>query len=92
MSKKTNTLLFILGATVLNVLIMILCFIVLLFMYVRFLMPLLPETVQAWGLPLIFIGSIALSFGVYRIILKHLLKGVTLERYFVPLFGRKKRS
>ncbi|MDR1302870.1 MAG: leader peptide processing enzyme [Treponema sp.] len=92
MSKKTNTLLFILGATVLNVLIMLLCFVALLVMYSRFLLPLLPETAQAWGLPLIFVGSIALSFGLYRIILKQLLKRVNMEKYFAPLFGRKKRS
>ena len=92
MSKKTNTLLFILGATVLNVLIMALCFMLLLFIYVRLLVPRLPETVQAWGLPLIFIGSLALSFALYRLILKQLVKRVTLEKYFAPLFGRKKRS
>ncbi|MDR3115226.1 MAG: leader peptide processing enzyme, partial [Treponema sp.] len=90
MSKKTNTLLFILGATVFNVLIMILCFLGLIVIYARFLMPLLPETVQAWGLPLIFIGSLALSFGLYRIILKQLLKRVSLEKYFISLFSRKK--
>ncbi|MDR0721600.1 MAG: leader peptide processing enzyme [Treponema sp.] len=91
MSKKMNTLLFILGATVLNVLVMVLCFIVLLFIYARLLVPLLPEPVQAWGLPLIFIGSIALSFVLYRIILKQLIKRVTMEKYFAPLFSRKKR-
>ncbi|MDR1030373.1 MAG: leader peptide processing enzyme [Treponema sp.] len=92
MSKKTNTLLFILGATVLNVLVMLLCFVVLIVMYSRLLLPLLPETAQVWGLPLIFVGSIALSFWLYRIILKRLLKRVNMEKYFAPLFGRKKRS
>lgn len=92
MSKKTNTLLFILGATVLNVLIMALCFMLLLFIYARLLAPLLPETVQAWGLPLILIGSMALSFVLYRIMLKQLVKRVTMEKYFAPLFSRKKRS
>jgi hypothetical protein len=71
---------------------MLLCFVALLVMYSRFLLPLLPETAQAWGLPLIFVGSIALSFGLYRIILKQLLKRVNMEKYFAPLFGRKKRS
>ncbi|MDR2634305.1 MAG: leader peptide processing enzyme [Treponema sp.] len=88
MSKKTNTLLFILGATVFNILIMILCFIVLLFIYARVLVPVLPESVQAWGLPLIFIVSVALSFWLYRIILKQLLQRVTMGKYFGP----KKRA
>ncbi|MDR1955599.1 MAG: leader peptide processing enzyme [Treponema sp.] len=92
MNKKTNTLLFVLGATVLNILIMIISFVVLLFIYARWLAPRLPEAAQAWGLPLIFIGSITLSFVLYRIILKEFLKRVSMEKYFAPLFGRNKRS
>ncbi|MDR2398052.1 MAG: leader peptide processing enzyme [Spirochaetaceae bacterium] len=91
MSKKTNTLLFILGATVLNVLIMVIGFVALLFLYGRLLAPRLPESVQVWGLPVIFLASMVLSFGLYRVILKQLLKRVSMEKYFAPLFSRKKR-
>jgi hypothetical protein len=92
MSKKTNTLLFMLGATLFNILITVLCFMGLLVLYVRFIMQFLPENGQAWGFPILFIAAIALSFVIYRLTLKLLLKKVDVERYFDPIFsGRRKR-
>jgi hypothetical protein len=90
MSKKTNTLLFILGATVFNILVTAACFIVLLLLYARFLAPLLPEEGQAWGFPAIFIAAIALSFLVYRLALKQLIKKLDVEKYFDPIFGGRR--
>jgi len=90
MSKKTNTLLFILGATAFNILITIVCFLILFVLYAKFLMPSLPEDAAAWGFPVIFIGAIALSFVLYRLILKHLMKKIDFEKYFDPIFGPRK--
>jgi hypothetical protein len=89
MSKKTNTLLFILGATFFNIIITVICFGALLLLYARFIMSRLPEAGQAWGFPVIFIAAIALSFLVYRVALKQLLKKVDPEKYFDPIFGRR---
>jgi hypothetical protein len=91
MSKKTNTLWFILGATAFNILTTIICFILLLLVYARLLLPYLPETVGAWGFPVIFIGSIALSFVLYRFILKIVMKKVDMEKHFDPIFGRRRK-
>ena len=90
MSKKTNTLLFILGATVFNILVTVVSFILLLVLFAKFLMPLLPETGAAWAFPVIFIASIALSFLVYRLVLKFLLKKINMEKHFEPIFGRRR--
>ena len=90
MSKKTNTLLFILGATVFNILVTVASFILLLVLFAKFLMPLLPETGAAWAFPVIFIASIALSFLVYRLVLKFLLKKINMEKHFEPIFGRRR--
>jgi hypothetical protein len=90
MSKKINTLLFILGATLFNILVTIFCFFVLFFLYTRFLSPLLPEEVFTWGFLFIFIGAIVLSFVIYQTLLKRLLKKVPVEKYFDPIFGRRK--
>jgi membrane protein implicated in regulation of membrane protease activity len=90
MSKKTNTLLFILGATVFNILVTVASFILLLVLFAKFLMPLLPETGAAWAFPVIFIASIALSFLVYRLVLKALLKKIDMEKHFDPIFGRRR--
>jgi len=89
MNKKANTLLFILGATVFNVLTAIISFVLLTLLYVRFLMELIPESGRSWGFALIFISSIAISFLVYRAVLKFLLTKIQVEKYFDPIFARK---
>jgi hypothetical protein len=86
MGKKTNTLLFILGATLFNVVITVVCFLVLLLVFVKFLAAVLPEAVAVWALPVLFIGSIALSFVLYRVALKQLMKRIDVDKYFDPLF------
>jgi hypothetical protein len=90
MSKKTNTLWFILGATAFNILITIICFVALLVLYARFFIPILPESSAAWGFPVIFIGAIALSFVIYRLVLKQIMKKVDMEKHFDPIFGHKR--
>ena len=89
MSKKTNTLLFILGGTVFNILVTVLCLIIFLVIYGRVLYPILPEGSVAWIMPVIFIASIVASFLIYKLALKILMKKVDLEKYFDPIFGRK---
>jgi hypothetical protein len=91
MNKKANTLLFILGATVVNIVVTIISFILLFVLYAKYLVPRMPESAAAWGFPVIFIISIALSFLLYRAILKMLLKKVDPEKYFDPLFGRRRK-
>ncbi|MDR3303805.1 MAG: leader peptide processing enzyme [Treponema sp.] len=94
MSKKTNTLLFMLGATVFNILVVIVTFIVLILVYAKFVMPRLPnsESAASWGLPVIFIASIAASFVLYRVVIKQIIKRIDMEKYFDPLFSRKPRK
>jgi hypothetical protein len=89
-NKKANTLLFILGATLFNIVITILCFMGLILLYARFLAPLIPESGRAWGFPLVFIAAIALSFLIYRLVLNVLMKKIQVEKYFDPVFGRRK--
>jgi hypothetical protein len=91
MSKKSNTLWFILGGTVFNILVTIVAFILLLVVYARFLSPVLPEAAAAWGLIVIFIGSIALSFVIYRVVLKQIMKRVDMDKYFDPIFSPRRR-
>jgi hypothetical protein len=89
MSKKTNTLLFILGGTVFNILVTLLCFIIFLVIYGRFL-PMLPESSAAWMLPVIFVASIVASFLIYRLAIKIIMKKVDMEKYFDPIFGHRR--
>jgi len=89
MNKRINTLLFVLGATVFNIIIAILSFIGLTILYVKLIMPLAPEANHSWGFSIIFLVSIVVSFVVYRYTLKYLLKKIDTDKYFSPLFARK---
>jgi hypothetical protein len=90
MNKKANTIWFLLGATVFNIVTTIVCFIVLLVLYGRLLAPLLPETAAAWGLPVILVGSFVLAFVIYRLAMKQLMKRFDLDKHFDPLFGPRR--
>lgn len=90
MHKKVNTLLYIIGATLFNVIITIASFTVLALIYSKLLLPHIPEEGRAWGFPLIFIASIVISFVAYRFALKLLIKKVDVDKYFDPIFGGKR--
>ena len=90
MNKKTNTLLFVLGATVFNIIITIVSMALLTLFYAKFIIHLLPEAVQIWGFPLMFIAAIVISFIVYRCLLKLLMKKFRLEDYLDPIFRNRK--
>jgi membrane-associated protease RseP (regulator of RpoE activity) len=91
MSKKTNTLLFILAGTVFNVLITIISFVLLFVLFIRFLAPMLPENVAAFGFIVVFVAAIALAFFTYRAVMKQITKRVDIDKYFDPLFGPRRR-
>jgi hypothetical protein len=55
-------------------------------------MTLIPENGRSWGFTLIFLASIAVSFLVYRFVLRYLLTKVKIEDYFDPLFVSKYRK
>jgi len=90
MNKKSNTLLFILGGTVFNIFITILCFIVLMVVYFKLLQPSFPPNATGVALPVIFVLSIVVSFLVYRAAIKIIMKKVDMEKYFDPIFGPRK--
>jgi len=92
MNKKVNTILFILGATLFNIIIALVSFIVFTLMYIRFFMMQMPESSRSWAFSGIFLLSIGVSFLVYRVLLKHLINKVEIEKYFDPLFVRKHKN
>jgi membrane protein implicated in regulation of membrane protease activity len=91
MNKKVNTLLFILGATVFNIVITVLSFFILLFIYAKLIMGLLPQEAQSWSFPLLFIAAIVISFFVYKLVLGFLIKKVNVEKYFDPILNSRNK-
>jgi len=89
MNKKVNTLLFVLGATLFNILIIIICFAVLFYLYINLISNFMPESVNSWAFITIFIGSIVISFFAYRFAIKYILTKIDAEKYFDPLFVKK---
>jgi sterol desaturase/sphingolipid hydroxylase (fatty acid hydroxylase superfamily) len=92
MNKKVNTALFILGATVFNIIVTVLSFLLLLILYAKVFMKILPQGAQAWSFPIIFITAIVISFFVYKFVLGKLIKKVNVEKYFDPLINARYRQ
>lgn len=89
MNKKTNTILFILGATLMNVIVAVISFFALFILYYKYIMPEIPNVNQEWSIMMLVIASLAISFFVYRAVLKLLIDKVDVEKYFDPLFVSK---
>jgi len=92
MNKKVNTVLFVLGATLFNIIVAVLSFIVLIFLFSRFIAPHISEAAQSSSFSLIFLAAIASSFFIYRIVLKSLIEKIDVEKYFDPIFVRKNKK
>jgi phosphoglycerol transferase MdoB-like AlkP superfamily enzyme len=89
MNKKVNTLLFILGATLFNVLVTLLILAAFVLFYFKIVMVLIPEVSPPLVLFLFFIAALAVSFLIYRCAVKQIINKVDLEKYFDPIFIRR---
>jgi Na+/phosphate symporter len=94
MNKKANTILFILGATLFNIIVTVLLIFLLFIGYVNFLMHLFPnpEVANTWAFSFIFLLSLVIAFIVYRRVLGFIAKKIDMEKYFDPLFVRRHKS
>jgi hypothetical protein len=90
MNKKVNTVLFLLGATVFNLLVMFLLIALFLVLISAIFRGSLNPTVLSILMILVFIGSIAASFFIYGRVVKWLSRRIDMDKYFMPLFRRKK--
>ena len=91
MNKKTNTLLFILAATLANITVTLISFLVFYLLYAVLLSPRLPPDSVIWCLALIFLAALVVSFLVYQALLKLFIKKVDVQKYFASIFNTKKK-
>jgi uncharacterized membrane protein YhaH (DUF805 family) len=82
MSKKTNTLLFILIASLANILLTVLSFLVLYLPYALLVAPRLPPSSVIWIMALLFLLALVISFIVYQALLKLFMKKVDVGKHF----------
>ncbi len=90
MNKKTNTVLFLIGATVFNLLVMFILIVLSLVLISVVFRDRLNPNVLSILMILLFIGSIAGAFFIYNRVLKLLTKKIDMDKYFMPLFRRKR--
>jgi len=90
MNKKLNTALFIIGASIVNVIIMV----ILMALGLALISLIVPKNISptlASGLfILVFILSVAGSFFVYHKGIKLLAKKINMDKYFHPIFSSRK--
>ena len=86
-NKKGNTVLFILGATIVNMIIMIALFLLSFALMITFVDP--NSSLVPLYVGLIFIVSIGGSFFLYTMIMKKVMKKYDLEKYLSPIFAKK---
>ena len=94
MNKKANTVLFILGATVVNILIMIILLVIGLAIIARIIPPDGGGNSGQFAFLMVFLLSIAGSFFIYNRVIKLISKKIDMEKYFHPIFktGKKKEG
>ncbi len=90
MNKKANTVLFLLGATVFNLLMMFLLIVMFLVLISAIFRDSLNPNMLSILMIIVFVGSIAASFFIYGRLVKWLSRKIDMEKYFLPLFRRKK--
>lgn len=91
MNKKVNTLLFVLGATIVNILIMLIIVVFGLVLLGR-----LPEHIQeSVGqilFVLLFLVAIGGSFYAYHKIIGYVSKKIDMDKYFHPIFKPRQKQ
>ncbi len=90
MNKKVNTLFFLIAASLYNIIIMILIIVALLFVVSRLLPRHVSPSLASSIFIVVFILGIAGSFFVYHRTIRYLSKKIDMDKYFHPLFGKKK--
>ena len=91
MNKKTNTVLFMLGATLFNVVAMVAIFVVFFLLYGRFLAGVISPQAGQIIIIVLFVGSIALTYFIYHRLIKWISNKWDLDKYFDPIFSRRKK-
>lgn len=94
MNKKLNTVLFILGATLVNIITMLIILVLGLVLISRALPDAAQESAGQFLFLLVFLIAIGGSFYIYHRLIKYISKKIDMDKYFHPIFrpGRKPKQ
>ena len=90
MNKKVNTVLFVLGATAANM-VLIFVFIIVLIMLAGVLFPDPSPGLAQVMILLVFFISLGLSFFVYHRVMKLISRKIDMDAYFHPIFKSSRK-
>ncbi len=91
MNKKLNTALFIIGASILNVILMVVLMAIGLALVSLIIPKNISPTIASALFILVFLLSVAGSFFAYHKGIKLIAKKVDMDKYFHPIFSSRKR-
>lgn len=91
MNKKLNTLLFVLGATVVNIILMIILLLAGILVLAKSLPAEINPAMGQLALLGIFILAVIGSFFIYHRVMRLIAKRIDLDRYFDPIFKPRRR-
>ncbi len=91
MNKKLNTVLFLLAASIYNIIVMIVIIVLLLFIVSRFITEQATPGIASGIFIFIFILGIAGSFFIYHRTIKYLSRKIDFDKYFMPLIRSRKK-
>jgi len=80
-ANKGKIVLFMLGATIANILLMVICFVLLMLLYSALLSKILPAEALIWAIAVAFILALIVSTLIYRRLLKFLRERYHLDEY-----------
>lgn len=80
-ANKGKVALFVIGATVANILLMVICFVLLMLLYSALLSKILPAEALIWAIAVAFILALLMSTLIYRRLLKLLRERYHLDEY-----------
>ena len=90
MNKKLNTVLFLIGATLSNIIIILILWLIPLYLYMTFIAQFANEKLTGLIVVVLFIAAILGTYLLYNAIMAKILKKVDMEKYFELNFKKKK--
>jgi len=92
MNKKLNTALFMLGATVFNLLLLFALIALAMVGLTAVVRDRLGPSVMSILLIVVFLGAMVGSFLIYNQVVKWIARKIDMEKYFLPLFKRRPKQ
>jgi len=90
MNKKVNTALFLIGATIFNLLIIFILSIGSMLLIVSIFGQSIQE-IFAYLFIFVLIGSLVASFFIYGVVMKKITAKIDMEKYFHPIFKKRRK-